>query len=219
MAIKFGETKTGGEQKALPDLNAKERRSHPDFFLSLHPDNWFWDRVGKCWLPDPGKLILSPGVGGCSEGRGGRIDSTMAEASAARQGWKVIPPGDASLRGCIEGGEYKAKHPAAGGSAYTWAWEGYEISRGGAYWEADHAVKFKFLKGLVDNGVVPPMHRRLKLDEIRIAKNRVRRLEAQVARTPQFPDLAVRLGAAQEYVADLEADLAGKPSEKKGGAK
>ena len=219
MAVQLGEIGGGEEQKAPPDLNAKERRSHPDFLLAVHPDNWYWDRTEKCWLPDPGKLILSPGVGGCSEGRGGLIDSRLAETDAAKRGWKVLPPGDSQLQGCIANGQYKARHRAVGGYAYTWAWEGYEISRGSAYWEAVHPVRIKFLKGLVSAGVVQPMHPRLKQDEIRIAKNRVRRLEAQLARSPQFPDLAVRLETAQGYLADLEADLASGKSPVKAGAK
>lgn len=211
MNIVFGATSAARSSAAVKPLPKEEKRTRPDFLLMAHPDHWYWDKAERCWLPDVAKLPISAGVGGVRI-VGGSEDASIARAARENNRWVVVPRRDPRLSEVLpDGGEYRAEWPASPrGFAYGCIWEGYTIVRGQIRWAENRDLKVRFLRALVERGFLPPMSDELKADEVMQAQARVRRLEAQVARSPEFPELRARLAEATQLLADLQADLAGE---------
>lgn len=214
MPMIFGEAVSPATTPDAPRLPKGDKRARPNFRLMAHPDNWYWDVRVKEWLPDLARMVISGGVGGVALVNG-KEDDTLARAQLQKKRWVIIENGDQRLADVVPRGEYLTSWLAHGherSRAYGCVWEGYEWVRGVPEWGENHDLKVKFLRALVAKGIVPPMSPKDKEVEIRVVRNRVRRLTDQIARTPQFPSLHARLKAAEELLADLEADLAGKPA-------
>lgn len=212
MPVVFGEAIPKASQPKTPILPNIEKRTRPRFSMLVHPHQWEWDSEVKSWMPRISKYKHDPGVQGVSYDSINKvIDTSEADNFYRRKGYVVMDNGDTRLLSCsvLNDGEFMVRFRSGKGYAYAWVWEGFEKVGNQVIWEDDAGLKREIQTFLMEAEIVPEMNPRLKQMEINRLRARVRRL-SENATENSSPSLRLRLKAAENLLADWEADLEGK---------
>ena len=207
MAAIVGKRGTQQESPDSPKLPARTKSVAP-FMYMYHPHRWQYVVDTGEWLPLLGKLKLDPGVGGGNDSRG----TDLAVAQRTRQGWQIIRPSDERL------GKFRwyvQKIPKQGkGSVHCDVTESVEVVGGRAFWNEGGEAGRKFLRYIIETGIVPPINDRIRKLKIEQQRQVVDRLSSAVASSPHNQVLIARLDQANAMLLGMEAPTA-KPKQGK----
>lgn len=174
------------QPQAMPVAPPSEARlphiSNAPFLLMYHPLRWTF--ADGEYLPNLGKMVLEPGVGGVDKSG----DSALAETIKRKKGWIPIPW--SCVPSGTPGGQYIQRYHARGPSGADWyhceIWEQPRQLAGRVMSSViDDEGRKRWLRWLVAEGHVPPIS-----DEARelLAANKVsqlQRLEGKAATNPE----------------------------------
>ena len=194
----------------------------PNFFYKFHPSRWMYVELGECgecsgckdnqkqaakrskgkkepcinagrgeFLPSLGKLKLDGGVGGCDYNPISGFKIKDALENARQNGWTVLMPQHVGV-------EYVRVYETPGGKAHLSMWERVipQPGRRPAAIVADTAAYHDWLRGLISDGIIPPIDPRVAEVMIEQLRERINRGFTRRASMPtNNPALDSRLDA------------------------
>ena len=173
----------------------------PVFFLKYHPARW--GVIGGQILPILGRLAVSPGVGAVDK----RGDTALAEAEAAKRGWRVIP-WEAIQILHPERSTYVKVYEGKRGKVHLTMWETPRAVGGRVRVHVDEEGYHEWLRALIDEGIIPP-------PDPDIVDALLEQADSVIARTQDRG--GYRLEAARRRKAELEQAIAATEAVSGGG--
>ena len=163
----------------------------PPYYLKWHPLRW--QCIEGEWLPQLGRLVMEPGIGGVDS----RGNTQLAEVAAARRGWTIIPweviP-DTYLQ-VVEGTR---------GPVYLSRF--LEVKQIGtrAILKTDKEGWLDFLRMLMDEGIITPPDPDVLEFLTDVQRKRYERILGEIRNNPARK---ARLAPEQEKLAGMEAGI------------
>lgn len=208
MAQIVGQRSTPADSDALARLPAIRNRYR--FLYLAHPFRWEFcveeHELGRSgWLPDLGRLNLTAGAGGVTDGN--VIDLALVQVMQRK--WQVIREDDPRLG---EFAQYCVKFPSRGRSA-VWGsmFESVKLLGGRALWSHDDELYRDFRRHLLDSGIVDAPDQGVIDVLIEDRQTRLIGMEGQLAVNPTNSTLAARIGARRLVLDKMQSERTAAP--------
>lgn len=190
-------SKESGDKAELLPIHRTRFR----YLYQFHPLRWYYDEADAAegndgWLPVLGQLNISPGVNGVADGN--VIDAAVLRNQ--RDGWTIIDDHDKRLG---EFSDYMQRFPARGPAVWASIFESVRVVGNRAMWSFDADRYRRFLRHLVDKGIVPQIDdaiREAKVDDLRA---QIEGMEGRLANSAHNPALENRIGIKKRLLAGM----------------
>lgn len=199
-----------GDQADARALNRRKAPGRPNFWLGHLPKRWdFDDAIGK-FVPSLSTIVFSAGVQGCRARRPGpngeeRLDTAAVLDHFRAKGGVAIDPADPRL-GPYRGYQQRV-HNDGGGEVNFSIFESYDVI-GDDIWWAHNAEEYRSFQALLlKEGVIPPIHPRVRERRIEMQEHDVGELRKRFGNAPSHEGLATELEYATARLRAMREEI------------
>lgn len=184
------------DQADAKELPRKKAPGRPNFWAGHLPKRWdFDDTIGR-FVPSLSTIVFSAGVQGCRARKPGpngeeRLDTAGVLQHFRDKGGVAIDPADPRL-GPYRGYQQRVKNDAGAEINFS-IFESYDVIGNDVWWDHNADEYRKFQQQLLDEGVIPPIHPRVKQHRIGMQERDVRELQKRYGNMPSHEGLASEL--------------------------